>query len=1196
MTEDCADTEWLAELLHDVQLEQFYIRIRDDLQVTRLAHFDYVHADDLEKIGLSKPGIRRLMDTVKKRKMSQWKKNILSKLIGGGKQSSTGTSNSSNKQTSNASSTGVSLTCLIMEKDLLLGDKLGDGSFGVVRRGEWRRSAESKPMSVAVKVLKADALTQPGVFDDFVREVQAMHCLDHPHLIRLHGVVFQPLMMVCEIAPKGALIDWLRLQCGSISLSMIGRWAIQVAQGMAYLEQKRVLHRDLACRNVLLSSLEMVKIGDFGLMRVLSDADDCYVMTEHKKVPFPWCAPESLRSRQFSHASDVWMYAVTLWEMLTFGEDPWMGLNGSAILRLILRENQRLTIPESCPPDLYLLMMQCWDLVPKERPSFAAIVQYLTNNKFQYVKATQSYNDDGKLSIEAGDSIIIIDGRTELYWWKGQNQRSFKIGLFPRAIVDIVKGKHPDNKSMKNALLHSGHGVSFGSHPSSPNKNVRPQSSQIKKRSPESSQPQTLRSSSAGSKQFNYSKLTNDPNSPTHTVLQRQQSKQSMKKNKPDRPPQPKFLSNGQEGVLIDFSADEHKSNVLQEAQLSHLVNQVLINPSDSILDQPIDVPQEESSYPSWDEATSSSDIYSRNLEPPPYMQPPSYANTSGYLQQSAEPIYVSQQNQPNYSSSQIYSSRNPAVDYGYNTNDRIYKRDVDPFDTSYVSNGTTPKVYDLPQSITSLNAQHNQAVHETLSQMNSLNSNEEFQSNIPESVLDQPKLHNDVSHSNSLSSQMDSLTLKNSSPSKLLDKKFIQELEKSLGKKEATANSNVNDSAVYNVNTPDTNNVPILRPPPQSSKLSNKYATLDTLKESMMMRKNNSPYDYQSTSNYDRRSFNVSEPQQNNSVHRYSMNTVSNNSVDDKKVNITPNADTNEVINQMWKEQLHQNTQFLQQNTASSTAAIKRSNDYYDTRPHSNFDEIASSSNRNLNRSNSLMQNNSSIGEFKSNRGSTLPRLTTNPTQFNQSVESVRQNSVANHYVSTTQPLYNEINDHYDAYGTAEDPSAGEITYHMYSNDTAGFMVTVPPRLYDDVFETTRMPMGILRPHRPAPPCPPELMQNNTPQVLYHEIPDISGPQSTQQLERKLGMSGISGVIPITEESVTRMQGMLGDSGQNVGRSECLAALHASGGNIVSALKQVKLDQLMRLGVASKEQCESALQATDWNVEVAASSILDSR
>uniref|UniRef100_A0A182HH82 non-specific protein-tyrosine kinase n=1 Tax=Anopheles arabiensis TaxID=7173 RepID=A0A182HH82_ANOAR len=80
------DTVWLEELLKDVQLEQFLPRIRDELQVTRLAHFDYVHVDDLEKIGLGKPGIRRLLEAVKKRKAQQWRRNILSKLIGGGKQ------------------------------------------------------------------------------------------------------------------------------------------------------------------------------------------------------------------------------------------------------------------------------------------------------------------------------------------------------------------------------------------------------------------------------------------------------------------------------------------------------------------------------------------------------------------------------------------------------------------------------------------------------------------------------------------------------------------------------------------------------------------------------------------------------------------------------------------------------------------------------------------------------------------------------------------------------------------------------------------------------------------------------------------------------------------------------------------------------------------------------------------------------
>ena len=50
---------------------------------------------------------------------------------------------------------------------------------------------------MAVKILKSEVLAMPGAFDDFVKEVNAMHTLDHPNLIRLYGVVLaSPLMMV----------------------------------------------------------------------------------------------------------------------------------------------------------------------------------------------------------------------------------------------------------------------------------------------------------------------------------------------------------------------------------------------------------------------------------------------------------------------------------------------------------------------------------------------------------------------------------------------------------------------------------------------------------------------------------------------------------------------------------------------------------------------------------------------------------------------------------------------------------------------------------------------------------------------------------------------------------------------------------------------------------------------------------------
>lgn len=197
--------EWLYELLSEVQLEQFFSKLRDNLQVTQPSHFDYVKTEDLEKIGMGKPAIRRLLDAVKKRRTSK-KPRILDKILSGTAKRMA--DDGGRASPSSRHSGEQSLTCLINQRQLMLWGKLGNGSFGVVREGEWSTPSGRKK-KVAVKVLRADALAQPGAFEDFVKEVNAMHSLNHPNLIHLYGIVLSsPLMMVTELAPTGSDKSW----------------------------------------------------------------------------------------------------------------------------------------------------------------------------------------------------------------------------------------------------------------------------------------------------------------------------------------------------------------------------------------------------------------------------------------------------------------------------------------------------------------------------------------------------------------------------------------------------------------------------------------------------------------------------------------------------------------------------------------------------------------------------------------------------------------------------------------------------------------------------------------------------------------------------------------------------------------------------------------------------------------------------
>uniref|UniRef100_A0A8C1Y1U7 non-specific protein-tyrosine kinase n=1 Tax=Cyprinus carpio TaxID=7962 RepID=A0A8C1Y1U7_CYPCA len=249
-----------------------------------------------------------------------------------------------------------------------LGRCIGEGQFGDVHQGIYI-CPENPALSVAIKTCKN--CTSDSVREKFLQEALTMRQFDHPHIVKLIGVITEnPVWIIMELCTLGELRSFLQIRKYSLDLASLILFSYQLSTALAYLESKRFVHRDIAARNVLVSSVDCVKLGDFGLSRYMEDSS--YYKASKGKLPIKWMAPESINFRRFTSASDVWMFGVCMWEILMYGVKPFQGVKNNDVIGRI-ENGERLAMPPNCPPTLYSLMTKCWAYDPSKRPRFTEL-------------------------------------------------------------------------------------------------------------------------------------------------------------------------------------------------------------------------------------------------------------------------------------------------------------------------------------------------------------------------------------------------------------------------------------------------------------------------------------------------------------------------------------------------------------------------------------------------------------------------------------------------------------------------------------------------------------------------------------------------------------------------------------------------------------------------------------------------------
>ena len=218
--------------------------------------------------------------------------------------------------------------------------------------------------------------------ENYFNEVKIYENLNHPNIIKyiFSEQISSYYFLYLEYIPGGSIKNMIE-QFGGFNEILIKKYTKQILSGLKYLHDKKIIHRDIKCANILIGNRGMIKLTDFGCSKKISmklakkDSSSNGGYCTSLKGTIPWCAPEVICHKKYGKKADIWSLGCTLIEMT--GNQPWGNIeNIFQVMNKIGKSNLTPEIPDYLSDNFKNFLKLCFKRDPKQRANLKTLIKH----------------------------------------------------------------------------------------------------------------------------------------------------------------------------------------------------------------------------------------------------------------------------------------------------------------------------------------------------------------------------------------------------------------------------------------------------------------------------------------------------------------------------------------------------------------------------------------------------------------------------------------------------------------------------------------------------------------------------------------------------------------------------------------------------------------------------------------------------